>query len=114
MSIVTSVILCTSCGEGSWDRVNSWLADHGFEGLAAVEHNFSGNKASQMTVGGGAYFRSTEATGDIFNSVIETFITFVIGLPWDYPENVVLVVQPEDGPTRVERPYYDITLFFDQ
>lgn len=36
-----------------------------------------------------------------FEPVIEPFRDFVMRLPWQWPENVVLTIQPEEGPTRV-------------
>jgi hypothetical protein len=41
----------------------------------------------------------------------DLFATKVMAHPWEYPENVVLVIQPEDGPTRTWRPSPPIELF---
>lgn len=102
MSRVTGIVLCASTYDSefsgdepaTWTPINAWLIERGFGELTFVEGNFGGNKHPQMLVAGGGfnYFPDDE------------FAEFVIGLPWQDPETVVLVVQPEMGATHVFRP----------
>lgn len=77
--------------------MNGWLRDKkgaaGWE-LGLVSDHYAGGKHPQQYVAGGGFNYFAE----------DEFATFVLGLPWEHPENVVLVIQPEDGPTRVFRP----------
>lgn len=105
MSFVSGVILIHFCGEqGETDdslpycieAVNRWLKDvddRNFSPLADVTDHASGSKHPQCQIycAGYNYFPEDE------------FAKFVVGLPWEYPENVVLVIQPEEGETRVWR-----------
>lgn len=102
MGIVSGVVLCTSCAETQvgdedspvvlFERIGEWLVSRGQ--LNRVEDGFGGWKHPQMYVLGGG-----------FNSFPEDeFAEFVMSLPWDNPENVVLVIQPDQGTTRVFRP----------
>lgn len=34
----------------------------------------------------------------------DEFAAFVLSVDWNWPENVVLTIQPEEGETRVWRP----------
>lgn len=97
MSIVTGIILSTSCDEdmsapeSPWNLVNAWLVERNYGELKAVDDQFGGEKHPQITVAGGGYNQFPE----------EEFAKFVLSLDWATPENVVLVVQPEDGPPKV-------------
>lgn len=104
MSAVSGVILMMSCVEDYVepsdgtddtyplvDRVNAWLREMEFGPLLRVDGEFGGGKASQTIVHGAAFRGFPEAA----------FEEFVMGLPWVSPANLVLVVQPEDGPTKV-------------
>lgn len=102
MSVVSGVVLCMSAGEEEMEdelapllvEVNRWLAARGAFRLDPVEDGFGGSKHPQMIVAGGGFNHFDE----------DAFAEFVLGLPWGEPENVVLIIQPEDGPTRVFRP----------
>lgn len=103
MSVVSGVVLCTSCGEDEagedgevvlFEKINKWLAEKGPFKLCRVESNFGGGKHPQMFVAGGGFNYFPE----------DEFAAFVLGLPWHNPESVVLVMQPEEGETRVFRP----------
>lgn len=105
MSRVSGVVLCTSICESdsddfdggpNWKRVNAWLVEHGFTELVRAEDHHGGTKAMQMHVGmaGFNYFESHE----------DDFAAFVIALDWIWPGNVMLVIQPEEGDSRIWRP----------
>jgi hypothetical protein len=106
MSFVTGVILCVSVceDEGSggedgppllFERISDWLASRAEHWmLARLEDSFTGGKHPQMYVSGGGFNYFPE----------DDFAEPVMALPWKLPENVVLVMQPEDGPTKVYRP----------
>lgn len=100
MSNVTSVVLTTSL-EGTedlngtpWANVAVWLSERGFAPLAMLDDKFAGIKAAQIVVGGGAYnyFPNKE------------FAAFVVGLSWEYPEDVVLLMKVEGSDIAVHRP----------
>lgn len=106
MSVVSGVTLQISCAEDYTeregapdtvsliDKVNAWLAEQTFGPLVAVEGRYGGNKHPQVLVYGAGYNAFFE----------DEFGTFVMSLPWNVPESVVLLIQPEDGPTKVFRP----------
>ena len=105
MSVVTSVILTMTAGEDGFDEefnggttkldaLNETLADHGKMPLACLtDHMCRGKHPQTLTFGGGYNYFPTEA-----------FTVAVQGIEWAYPENVVLIIQPEEGPTSVWRP----------
>jgi hypothetical protein len=111
MSAVSGIVLCSSCCEerGSqgedgmpllFEQINKWLSDRSGGGaswsLEMVENHFGGSKHPQMSVAGGG-----------FNHFCENeFADYVLGLSWQNPENVVLVIEPEEGETRIFRPHY--------
>ena len=102
MSIVSGVVLCTSCVEFQsgdedspvvlFEEINKWLGSRGR--LTRVEDSFGGSKHPQMYVAGGGFNYFPE----------DEFAAFVMALPWEEPENVVLIIEPENGATRVFRP----------
>lgn len=103
MSVVSGVVLCTSCCEDEvsedgpailFERINEWLASKGPFKINRVEDNFGGGKHPQMFVAGGGFNYFPE----------DEFAEFAMSLPWSNPENVVLIIEPEDGRTRVFRP----------
>ena len=112
MSVVSGIVLCSSCceehGSGGEDampllfeQINEWL-DSRADGarvwsLKMVEDYFGGGKHPQMSVAGGGL-------NHFFCE--EEFVDYVLQLPWRNPENVVLIVEPEDGETHVFRPKY--------
>lgn len=106
MSVVTGVVLCASCSEpdgsegedgpAAWiETVNAWLSERSEAWLLTpVENRFGGGKHPQMNVAGGGFNHFPE----------DDFLTFLRTLKWESPENVILVMQPEDGATIVWRP----------
>jgi hypothetical protein len=75
-------------------KVNEWLSEHAGGSLNQVDDGYGGNKASQVEVYGGAFNHLDE----------DDFAFFVMRLPWEYPEDTVLLINPEEGPARVFRP----------
>ena len=103
MSVVSGVVLCTSCCEEEvsedgpavlFVQINEWLSSRGLFHLVLVEDSFGGTKHPQMFVAGGGFNCFPE----------DDFAAYVIALPWENPERVVLIIQPEEGETRVFRP----------
>lgn len=102
MSRVSGVTLCTSCLEEddddgnsvTWSQVNAWLKEHDLESLARVETQHAGKKAMQQCIGIGGYNWFHE----------DDFAAFVMSINWNSPEGVALVIQPEEGHTRVWMP----------
>jgi hypothetical protein len=97
MSVVTGVVICTSCAEdiAIFAGINHWLANNGGGwDLAMVDSHAGGRKRPQMHIaaGGFNYFPN-----DVFLAWFKT-------IGWEYPENVILIMNPEDGPTIVWRP----------
>jgi hypothetical protein len=104
MSVVTGFVLVCSLAEqigwaehppGSLEQINDWLASREFQGLAdSADDHALGNKHPQffLYMAGYNYFPEDE------------FIAFFQTLRWFEPERVVLMLQPEYGPTRVVRP----------
>lgn len=104
MSIVSGITIICSLGEDDsadpnfptlFQRANDWIKAHGVrDALRPVQEFFGGGKHPQCFVAGAGlnYFSENE------------FADFVMALPWRDPENVVLVIQPEHGATRVFRP----------
>ena len=104
MSVVSSVILqmsvCECAFEGELEirpglvELTAWLEIRGFQPLAELQERMSGSKHPQTYVFGAGYNHFPE----------DEFAGFIMGMKWGYPENVVLVIQPEDGRTRIWRP----------
>lgn len=99
MSVVTGVILIIGAGdwgEGPLTEVQGWLSER-----------HKGQQLSEIAeVAGGWKHPQFEAWAGGFNYFLddEDFVRFVMSREWYSPENVVLVMQPEDGETRVFRP----------
>ena len=105
MSVVSGVVLCTASSEDCsspngqpvlFESIQEWLSEHAgpFQQLNSVEGSFGGSKHPQMFVAGGGFNHFPE----------DDFVAYVMSLPWQNPENVVLVIDPEEGATRVFRP----------
>jgi hypothetical protein len=95
MSVVSGVTLVTFLDETKpVEEIKAWIAEHRMGQLAQVDDHFGGWKHPQCDVfGGGFNFLDEDAFAD-----------FVLAREWDHPERVVLVIQPEEGATRVFRP----------
>lgn len=104
MSIVSGLIVCCCSSEGSanFRLINNWIADHWSGGevlggpMTRIEGWFGGNKHPQMYVAGAGL--------DKFGAHVEAFVAFVLSLTWEYRGNLIIVHQPEEGPTQVWRP----------
>jgi hypothetical protein len=96
MSVVTGIMLLL--GAGDWDgeplaEVQAWLAGKGFR-LRDTSEGAGGNKHPQF---------EAWAAGINYFLRVDEFAAFTMSRPWSAPENVVLVIQPEDGASRVFR-----------
>lgn len=78
----------------NFDAMNMWLRQHGFGSLDQVENSLGGSKHPQFFAAGAGF--------NFFPA--DEFEAFFLGLEWENPENAVLIMQPETGPTRVVRP----------
>jgi hypothetical protein len=95
MSVVTGVMLLL--GAGDWDEepfmeVQQWLRERaGNQLIDVAEEGTGGGKHPQFEAwcAGLNYFDEDE------------FAEFVLSREWLNPENMVLILQPEAGPTRV-------------
>lgn len=79
-------------------RINRWLArNNKHSGLAPVVDHYGGCMHPQVLVyGAGLNYLDEDAFAD-----------YVLSLPWTHPENVVLLLNPEEGATRVFRPPFE-------
>lgn len=98
MSVVTGIVLTVSCGEKheALDLIQAWVKEKGFGPLVDVASESGGSKHPQIFIytAGYNYFPNEE------------FVTFFLEIAWKYPDEVVLVLQPEDGATEVYRPQF--------
>lgn len=100
MSSVTGLVLMCSLidgdGEGRQNIVglDDWLAQRGFRPLVDVSISSGGTKHPQCVTFHCGYNSFPE----------DEFAQHVLSAKWADPENVVLIMQPEDGSTRVFRP----------
>lgn len=97
MSVVSGVILTCCLMEEDTDnvaRVNAWIRErHGGGELVNVADQAGGKKHPQCEIWIGGFNAMQE----------DEFVAFVLRLPWDEPSNMVLVIKPEKGPTRIWR-----------
>ncbi len=99
MSVVTSVILQMSCAEDGFvgddtsrlDKINAFLASSKHPPLTDLTPHMGGNRHPQTYVFGGGYNHFFE----------RKFSEFIMRFDWKRRANVVLVMNPEAGPTRV-------------
>ena len=100
MSVVTGVMLiCSLVDEEAVGLVQLWLAEH-FEGLQLkeVSGGAGGGKSPQFEAWAGGF--------NYMVRVEDQFVDYVLSTGWYLPENVVLILQPEEGITRIFRPPY--------
>lgn len=107
MSVVSGVTLHISVAEDSAEqadgseiyanvsKINDWLAERNCAPLVSVEDHYGGSKRPQVAVFGAGYN---------YFMPRDEFIGFVLTLDWWNPGNVVLLINPEDGPTMIFRP----------
>jgi hypothetical protein len=102
MSVVTSVMLICSIGdaEDNIASINAWLAGHderrGYYELKEVSEGGGGSKVPQFEAWCGGF--------NYFGHLEDEFAAFVLGLEWYAEENLVLIMEPENGESRVFRP----------
>lgn len=80
-----------------WKSIDEWLNGHEsgpFRPLRDVTDGLVLHKHPQTYVCGGGYNYFPD----------EEFAAFVMALPWENPDNVVLLINPEEGPTMVFTP----------
>lgn len=74
--------------------VNGWLKSEGHSELESVEDCYGGAKHPQVYVfGGGFNYLDEDGLAELVKSA-----------SWASPENVVLLINPEGGATKVVRP----------
>lgn len=101
MSIVTGVVLCCALTEEDGEdapieqvvAINQWLMQRGRGALVDVTDHAGGYRHPQMLVFAGGFNHLDE----------DEFVRVVLSQSWLEPSNVVLVMQPEEGETRVFR-----------
>lgn len=101
MSVVTGLVLiCSLAAEDGdkpiIDRLDEWLGNRGFRPLTDVSDKSGGSKHPQCLTFHCGYNSFPE----------DSFADQVLAEDWTDPENTVLIMQPEEGPTRVFRPKY--------
>ena len=104
MSVVTGFVLICALAEdlqanehppGSVAKIKRWLAERSFQEPAELaERHATGDKHPQLYLHAAGYNHFPE----------DEFVAFFRDLDWQCPENVVLILQPETGATRVLRP----------
>ena len=114
MSVVTSFLLiCSPAEEFNWSEkppgnlatINAWLKARNFDTLfdCAGSHGnpkgtSAGNKYPQFHVYMAGFNHFPE----------DEFIAFFRTVEWEEPENVVLIMDPDQGTTRVFRPPHEV------
>jgi hypothetical protein len=107
MSVVTGVTLICNGIDGDEEdghgndvpapvirSLNAWLEEHEYGPLVSVENAAGGNKHPQCCIYAAGYngFRDEE------------FVEQFLAAPWSYPEEVILVMNPEEGAMKVFAP----------
>ncbi|MEO7424959.1 MAG: hypothetical protein ABI036_07220 [Fibrobacteria bacterium] len=82
--------------EDAMTEVQAWLAEKCKVQLVNVADHAGGGKHPQ--------FQAWSAGINYFDAEDE-FVHFVLTRKWECPENVVLILQPEEGATRTFRPF---------
>lgn len=100
MSVVSGITLICSLTDadelGIHKTLNELLNKYEVRGVfREMSEDYGGPKHPQCSVFG-AGVTSFDHEPD--------FAATVMNLPWEYPENVALIMQPEEGPTKVFRP----------
>lgn len=102
MSSVSGVILSICCGEEEEAditpppiaAINAWLREERHFPLTRLDEMVGGGKHPQILIyASGINYLDEDALAEM-----------VLAQRWDSPENVVLLINPEEGPTKVFRP----------
>lgn len=99
MSVVSGVTILCSLSEGHTEHgsdvaliLNGWLPKS--PGFFDISDSYAGTKHPQHYVFGAG-----------INYMLEdAFVEKFLAHKWEYPERAILIIQPEDGATRVFRP----------
>jgi len=102
MSYVSGVVLTVHvCEEADEDAplsqitaINAWLDEQGKGVLADLTSHMGGRKHPQIFVYGGGFNYLDE----------EAFVSVVREQSWAHPDNVCLIINPEQGAVQVYRP----------
>ena len=96
MSVVTGIMVFASLAESPKNilALDEWLLENEFSELHPVDDFCCNGKHPQVHMRGGGYnyFKNKE------------FVLFFLGIKWDYPDTVLLVLHPEEGPIECYRP----------
>ena len=92
MSVVTGVTLHTKHDPDCIEKIQKWLWEHDFGNLEEVALGYGGSKHPQIELHGAGYN---------YFSAEDEFVEFVMTQQWDSPENVVLILNPEEGGCKV-------------
>lgn len=97
MSYVTGVVLVCALEDEPIARLNQWLENQERAVLVDQSCISGGDKHPQCAIytAGYNYFPEDE------------FAAVFLGAGWEYPANAVLIMQPEQGATRIFRPAGD-------
>jgi hypothetical protein len=105
MSVVSGITLICRLSESEDDegtdlliKLNTLLTTMGHDGnkFSEVSRHYGGHKHPQCLIFGAGINYLNE----------DEFAEEVLLWDWKTPENIILIIQPEDGPTRVFRPKY--------
>lgn len=96
MSWVTGITIHCRHEDEVVIEIQNWIASKGFSRLNNVDRYYNGSKHPQIDLYGGGY--------NYFPN--EEFLEFVKTLEnyWNNPENVVVIINPEEGGCEVYRP----------
>ncbi len=105
MSRVTGVMLICGSYEPAVNEVCKWLEARHRQSLTDVADHAGGPKHPQFRAwcGGINHLESDE----------DGFAEFVLSRTWEGPETVILILQPEEGSTRVYRPDRSVSAPYD-
>ncbi len=94
MSIVTTIVLFCHDEQNFRGEVNAWLQERHYQLLGDLRPLFNGSKAPEIHAYGAAYNMFPDGE----------FIELVCSRRWEIPEDVLLVVRPQDAPPATYRP----------
>jgi hypothetical protein len=97
LSVVSGVVLtfgvCETEGAQHVAILNAYLAEKGKGALISVTDAAGGTKHPEIDIYAGGFNYLDE----------DEFAAMAMAAPWQDPENVILIINPQQGPTRVYR-----------